>query len=273
MTISGFFSSELKSVGEAAEPARAVVFVQGLHKWYGMFESLRGVDLEVTRGEVVVILGPDGAGKTTLMEILGGVRTPSSGVVKVFGEDPSCAGEAWHARTGTVLQMWRENSGWRVRDLLEYCAARYALIRTPGCPQPRPVGDVLELVRMTGSAVKRLGALHDGQRQRFDIAFSLITRPEILLLDEPTKDLGPAARGEFHEVIRYLAIGEGMTIILTTRDLAEAQRIGDRVAVLMQGRLVTQCAPAEAWRRYPGTPCDFRDLLGHNWKEQPRWRS
>ena len=83
MTISGFFSSELKSVGEAAEPARAVVFVQGLHKWHGMFESLRGVDLEVTRGEVVVILGPDGAGKTTLMEILGGVRTPSSGVVKV----------------------------------------------------------------------------------------------------------------------------------------------------------------------------------------------
>ena len=76
MTISGFFSSELKSVGEAAEPARAVVFVQGLHKWHGMFESLRGVDLEVTRGEVVVILGPDGAGKTTLMEILGGVRTP-----------------------------------------------------------------------------------------------------------------------------------------------------------------------------------------------------
>ena len=118
---------------------------------------------------------------------------------------------------------------------------------------------------MTGSAVKRLGALHDGQRRRFDIAFSLITRPEILLLDEPTKDLGPAARGEFHEVIRYLAIGEGMTIILTTRDLAEAQRIGDRVAVLMQGRLVTQCAPAEAWMRYPGTPCDFQDLRGHNW--------
>ena len=85
-----------------------MVFVQGLHKWYGMFESLRGVDLEVTRGEVVVILGPDGAGKTTLMEILGGVRTPSSGVVKVFGEDPSCAGEAWHARTAQSSDVARE---------------------------------------------------------------------------------------------------------------------------------------------------------------------
>lgn len=253
MTISDFFSSELKSVGEAAEPARAVVFVQGLRKWHGMFESLRGVDLKVGRGEVVVILGPDGAGKTTLMEMLEGTRTPSSGVVKVFGEDPSRADEAWHARTGTVLQMWRKSSGWRVRDLLEYCAARYASVRDSGCPQPRPVGDVLELVRMTGSTVKRLGALPDGQRRRLKIALSLITRPEILLLDEPTKDLRPAARGEFHEIIRDLAAGEGMTIILTTRDLAEAQEVGDRVAVLMQGRLVTQCAPVEVWGRYPGT--------------------
>lgn len=254
MTIRDFFSSELKSVGEAAETARAVVVVQGLHKWHGMFESLRGVDLEVARGEVVVVLGPDGAGKTTLVEMLEGVCTPSSGVVKVFGEEPSRAGEAWHARTGTVLQMWRENDRWRVRDLLEYCAARYASIRGPGCPQPRPVGEVLELVRMTGSAVKRLGELPDGQRRRFNIALSLVTRPEMLLLDEPTKDLGPSARGEFHEVVRDLAAGEGVTIILTTRDLAEAQRIGDRVAVLMQGRLVTQCAPVEVWGRYPGTP-------------------
>ena len=96
--------------------------------------------------------------------------------------------------------------------------------------------------------------LHDGRRRRLDIAFSFITRPEMLLIDEPTKDLAPTARGGFHEGIRDLATGEGVTIILTTRDLAEAQRIGDRVAVLMQGRLVTQCDPVEAWRRYPGTP-------------------
>ena len=151
-----------------------------------------------------------------------------------------------------------------------------ATVEGRGCPHPpatheREGGSTMTISDFFSGELVR--TLHDGQRRRFDIAFSLITRPEILLLDEPTKDLGPAARGEFHEVIRYLATGEGMTIILTTRDLAEAQRIGDRVAVLMQGRLVTQCAPAEVWMRYPGTPCDFRDLLGHNWKEQPRWRS
>ena len=96
--------------------------------------------------------------------------------------------------------------------------------------------------------------LHDGRRRRLDIAFSLVTRPGTLLIDEPTKDLGPAACGELHEVVRDLATGEGVTIVFTTRDLAEAQRIGDRVAVLMQGRLVTQCAPVEVLRRYLGTP-------------------
>ena len=127
-----------------------------------------------------------------------------------------------------------------------------------------------ELVRMTGRAVKRLGALHDGRRRRLDIAFSFITRPGTLLIDEPTKDSAPTARGGFHEGIRYLATGEGVTIILTTRDLAEAQRIGDRVAVLMQGRLVTQCDPVEA---IPGYPVSSGTCSVTTGRKQPRWRS
>lgn len=135
--------------------------------------------------------------------------------------------------------MWHENSGWRVRDLFEYCTVCYTSIRVPGCPQPRPAGDVLELVRMTGNAVRRLEALRDGQCQWFDIAFFPIIRPGILLLDESTKDLEPTARGGFHGAVCHLAAGGSMTIVLTTCDSAKVQRVGDRVAMLTQGRLVT----------------------------------
>ncbi|WP_432865163.1 ABC transporter ATP-binding protein [Microbispora rosea] len=214
--------------------------VRGLRMAYGPVQVLNGVDLDLRRGEVFTLLGPNGAGKTTLVEILEGFRTGWSGEVEVLGENPARAGDAWRARLGVVMQSWRDHPRWRVRDLVAHVAAHY--------DDPHDVDELLAALGLTEAARNRAGVLSGGQRRRLDVALGIVGRPEMLFLDEPTTGFDPEARREFHLLIERLAGEEGLTVLLTTHDLAEAERLSERIAVLVAGRAVTCGSPAELAR-------------------------
>jgi ABC-2 type transport system ATP-binding protein len=215
-----------------------VVRVDGLRMRYGAHDVLTDVDLEVYRGEVVVLLGPNGAGKTTTIEILEGFRRPSAGSVEVLGVDPLHADEAWRARVGVVLQSWRDHARWTPRDLVDHLGAYYAPFADGGRPRPVPTAELIEMVGLGAAADQRIITLSGGQRRRLDVAVGIVGRPELLFLDEPTAGFDPEARREFHELIHRLTDRDGTTVLLTTHDLAEAEKLADRILILAGGRIV-----------------------------------
>jgi ABC-2 type transport system ATP-binding protein len=212
---------------------------------YGAKEVLAGIDFDVRTGEVVALLGPNGAGKTTTIEIMEGFRGRSAGAVTVLGEDPARAGEAWRARVGIVLQAWRDHAKWRVRDLIGHLGRYYARYATAEIPRPWDTGELLDLVGLTAQANTRIGNLSGGQRRRLDVAIGIVGRPELLFLDEPTAGFDPAARREFHELVHRLTDREQATVLLTTHDLAEAEKLADRVLILAGGRIIANGSPDE----------------------------
>ncbi|MBG0857688.1 ABC transporter ATP-binding protein [Streptomyces spinoverrucosus] len=208
---------------------------------YGDTSVLRGIDLDVHRGEVFALLGPNGAGKTTTVEILEGFRQRSGGEVRVLGVDPERGDDAWRGRIGLVLQSWRDHPRWRVCELLTHFATYYS--------DPRDPAGLLALVGLTDQADQQVNRLSGGQRRRLDVALGIVGRPELLFLDEPTTGFDPQARHEFHLLVERLARDEGVTVLLTTHDLVEAERLADRIAMLVGGRIRACGTPAELARR------------------------
>jgi ABC-2 type transport system ATP-binding protein len=225
----------------ADEPA---VRVEGLRMRYGKVDVLHGVSFTVGRGEVVAILGPNGAGKSTTIEILEGFRLRSAGTVEVLGHDPAHGGEEWRARVGVVLQSWRDHGKWRVRELLAHLGSFYA--------KPWDPDDLVATVGLTGHADQKIRTLSGGQRRRLDVAIGLVGRPELLFLDEPTAGFDPQARHDFHDLVRDLAHRYRTTILLTTHDLDEAERLATRILILDRGRVVADGTPAELAHRMAG---------------------
>lgn len=219
---------------------------------YGPVEVLTGVNFTVRPGEVVALLGPNGAGKTTTIEILEGFRVPSGGEVRVLGEVPWTAGEHWRASVGVVLQSWRDHARWRVRELLAHLGEFYRPYAAPDRPRPWDVDDLLETVGLTGQAGQKVMTLSGGQRRRLDVAVGIIGRPELLFLDEPTAGFDPQARRDFHDLVRELA-DHDVTILLTTHDLDEAERLADRILVLARGVIVADGTPDELRHRVSTT--------------------
>ncbi|SDK33706.1 ABC-type multidrug transport system, ATPase component [Nonomuraea jiangxiensis] len=211
-----------------------VVDVEGLRMRYGRTDVLDGVSLQVRQGEVLALLGPNGAGKTTTIEILEGFRLASAGRAEVLGTDPARGGEAWRARVGVVLQSWRDHGKWRVRELLAHQASYY-----PG--RPWDADELIAAVGLTGHAGKKIRTLSGGQRRRLDVAIGIVGRPEVLFLDEPTAGFDPQARREFHDLVG----GLDTTVLLTTHDLDEAEKLADRIAVLDRGRIIADGTPYE----------------------------
>jgi ABC-2 type transport system ATP-binding protein len=236
-----------------APPGEPVIETRGLRMRYGTSEVLHGLDLRIERGEVVALLGPNGAGKTTTIEILEGFRRRSDGDVRVLGTDPERGGEAWRARLGIVLQSWRDHGRWRVRELLEHLGSYYAPYGTPGRPRPHDVDELLSLVGLDARASSTVARLSGGQRRRLDVAVGLTGRPDLLFLDEPTTGFDPRARQDFHALVRRLARAQDTTILLATHDLDEAERLADRVLILVAGRIVADGTPGELARRIAGT--------------------
>lgn len=204
---------------------------------YGATEVLRGVDLDIGRGEIFTLLGPNGAGKTTTIEILEGFRKRSAGEVNVLGADPERGTKAWQAKLGIVLQSWRDHPRWSARDLLAHLGEFY--------DDPRDPDELLAALGLTAQAAQQVSRLSGGQRRRLDVALGIVGRPELLFLDEPTTGFDPEARREFHLLVEKLAADDGMTVLLTTHDLAEAEKLAHRTAILVNGEIAVCGTPAE----------------------------
>ena len=223
--------------------ADPVISIKGLRKSYGSTEAVRGIDLEVQRGEVFAFLGPNGAGKTTTVEILEGYRRRSGGEVRVLGEDPQRAGREWRERIGIVLQSGRLDPYLSVRESLDLYAGYFR--------SPRPTEEVIALVGLEGKADERASRLSGGQQRRLDVGMALVGDPELLFLDEPTTGFDPSARRQAWEVIAELR-DLGKTVFLTTHYMDEAQRLADRVTVIAGGRIVAQGTPEDLGERDAG---------------------
>ncbi len=229
-----------------------VLDVRDLRMRYGKTDVLKGVSFTARRGEVLALLGPNGAGKTTTIEILEGFRIRSAGEVSVLGADPARGGEAWRARTGVVLQSWRDHAKWQVRELLGHLGRYYAPYSTASVRRPWDVDDLLETVGLAPHARKRVRNLSGGQRRRLDVAIGIVGRPELLFLDEPTAGFDPEARRDFHDVVHRLADREEATILLTTHDLDEAERLADRILILAAGTIIADGSADELARAMSG---------------------
>lgn len=231
---------------------KVVLEVDGLRMRYGTNEVLRDVTFQARHGEVLALLGPNGAGKTTTIEILEGFRMRSAGRVEVLGTDPAHGDERWRARVGVVLQSWRDHGKWRVRELLAHLGTYYACYATDGIRRPWDADDLIQTVGLAEHAGKKIKTLSGGQRRRLDVAVGLVGRPELLFLDEPTAAFDPQARHDFHDLVRGLAGGHETTILLTTHDLDEAEKLADRIIILNGGRIIADGSAAELARRIVG---------------------
>ncbi|MCY3860995.1 MAG: ABC transporter ATP-binding protein [bacterium] len=205
--------------------------VTGLRKSYGAHEAVAGVDLHVEEGEILAFLGPNGAGKTTTVEILEGFRTRTAGEVSVLGQDPASAGLDWRERIGIVLQESQPEEYLTVAETVIMWAAYF--------PAPRPVQEVIELVALTDHRDQRVGRLSGGQRRRLDLALALVGNPELLFLDEPTTGFDPTARREAWAMIDGLR-DLGVTVLLTTHYMDEAQNLADRISVIAAGKIIAR---------------------------------
>ncbi|NGM11437.1 ABC transporter ATP-binding protein [Verrucosispora sioxanthis] len=223
--------------------------VHDLRMRYGSTDVLTGVSFRARRGEVLALLGPNGAGKTTTIEILEGFRMRSGGRVEVLGIDPARGDERWRSRLGVVLQSWRDHSRWRVRELLAHLGSYYAPYSTERTSRPWHIDELIQVVGLTEHADKKVGQLSGGQRRRVDVAIGIVGRPEVLFLDEPTAGFDPAARREFHDLVHRLTDIDDTTILLTTHDLDEAEKLADRILILAGGRIIASGSADELSRR------------------------
>ncbi len=233
--------------------ANAAIEVHDLHKRYGEFEAVRGIDISVATGEVFGLLGPNGAGKTTTVEILEGYRARSSGEVSVLGHDPAARELALRKRIGIVLQSGGIYGHLTPREALRHWAGFY--------PHPRNVEEVLSLMGLQDKADARTRKLSGGQLRRLDFALALVGDPELIFLDEPTTGFDPQARRAAWETIRSLR-ELGKTILLTTHYLDEAQALADRVAIVKDGRVLAIGPPRELGVGAARYRVSYRDTSG-----------
>jgi ABC-2 type transport system ATP-binding protein len=215
--------------------AGAALALEGVVKRYGSRTVLDGVSIRVRAGELVALLGPNGAGKTTAVEILEGYRTADAGTVRVLGVDPRRGGRALRARVGLMLQGGGLDPRSTPRDTLRLYGRFH-----DGGRDPEELLAEVGLTTVAGTSVRRLSG---GERQRLALALALVGDPDVLVLDEPTSGMDPAARRATRALIAGLR-AEGRAILLTTHDLGDVERLADRVAILHGGRIVAEETPA-----------------------------
>jgi len=219
-----------------------VIDIADLRCRYGTFEAVRGISLQVARGELFALLGTNGAGKTTTIEVLEGLRRATSGRASVLGLDPIRDRAALRPRTGVMLQKGGFSDSLTVLETVNMWRALSA--------RPRTAADVLELVGLTARAGVTVEQLSGGESRRLELALAVLSDPELLFLDEPTTGMDPASRRRTWEVVREIRRG-GTTVLLTTHYLEEAENLADRVAIMKAGELVTVGTPDEVVRLLP----------------------
>ena len=231
---------------DTASPA---IEVRGLRKSYGQVEAVRGIDLQISRGEVFALLGPNGAGKTTTVEILEGHRDRTAGDVSVLGYDPGRNSRALKQRIGIVLQSTSVEPYLKVEETINLFRGYY--------PHPLPVDEILDAVGLREQRRTRVRRLSGGQQRRLDVAVGLAGDPELLFLDEPTTGFDPSARRGAWEMVRNLK-SLGKTVVLTTHYMDEAEHLADRVAIIVEGKIVAEGTPRELVQKDTSATIRFR---------------
>ncbi len=214
----------------------ATIEVSSLKKAYGDLQAVDSISFTVNEGEVFSLLGPNGAGKTTTIEILEGLRERDGGDVKVLGLDPWKNGDALHKRIGVIPQGFTFLPYITPREAVKYYAALFDV--------KVDADEILRRVILQDSASSYFMRLSGGQKQKMGLALSLVNRPDLVFLDEPTTGLDPQARRAVWDVIRNLQ-HEGISVLLTTHYLEEAEELADKVAIMNKGRIITAGTPAE----------------------------
>ncbi|MFJ1765789.1 ABC transporter ATP-binding protein [Amycolatopsis sp. NPDC088138] len=237
-----------------------VIEVEHLHKRYGEKVAVEDVSFDVERGEIFGILGPNGAGKTTTVECVEGLRVPDGGTLSVLGLDPRRDRAELRQRVGVQLQESRLQDKLRVGELLDLYASFYR--------EPADQGRLLATLGLTEQRNTAYKKLSGGQQQRLSIALALIGSPEVAVLDELTTGLDPQARRDTWDLIEAVR-EQGVTILLVTHFMAEAERLCDRIAVIDAGRVVALDSPAglvagvddeQVVRFRPSAPIDPAEL-------------
>ncbi|WP_327226824.1 ABC transporter ATP-binding protein [Streptomyces platensis] len=238
--------------GNTAERARgaAAVGFSGVTRSYGAVRAVDGLDLEIAAGGTVALLGRNGAGKSTTLNMLLGLLPPSTGTVRLFGGTPESAVLA--GRVGAMLQDGKAIPRVTVRELITFVAATY--------PHPMDVTEALELAGLDGFSGRRVDRLSGGQAQRVRFAVALAGNPELLVLDEPTAALDVEARRAFWRSMRAYA-RRGHTVLFSTHYLEEADEHADRIVVIDRGRVVADGSGDAIKRRAGGSQVSF-DLAG-----------
>jgi lipooligosaccharide transport system ATP-binding protein len=217
-----------------------------LVKRFGEFEAVKGIDVAIERGESFGFLGPNGAGKTSTMRMISAVSQPTAGEISIFGLDPRTDGPAIRSRLGVVTQEDSLELELSVRHNLEMFGRYFDL---PRRVVRERAAELLEFTQLTERANDKVDDLSGGMKRRLTIARGLINRPEILILDEPTTGLDPQARHLVWDRL-YRLKREGVTLIITTHYMDEAEQLCDRLVVMDQGSIVAEGAPRALIERF-----------------------
>ncbi|GCD38538.1 ABC transporter ATP-binding protein [Streptomyces chrestomyceticus JCM 4735] len=212
------------------------VEVTGLVKRYGTKTAVDGLDLRVEAGSVTAVLGPNGAGKTTTVEICEGYRRPDAGTIRVLGLDPVADAAALRPRIGVMLQSGGVYAGARAEEMLRHTASLHA--------HPVDVDLLMDRLGLGGCGRTNYRRLSGGQQQRLALAMAVVGRPELVFLDEPTAGLDPQARHATWDLVRELR-ADGVSTVLTTHFMDEAEQLADDVAIIDGGRVIAQGSPEE----------------------------
>ncbi|CAM5650681.1 ABC transporter ATP-binding protein [Streptomyces spiroverticillatus] len=237
-----------------------VVQVTGLVKRYGSKTAVDGLDLTVASGTVTAVLGPNGAGKTTTVETCEGYRKPDAGTVRVLGLDPIADAAKLRPRIGVMLQSGGVYSGARADEMLRHMAKLHA--------HPLDVDALIDRLGLGSCGRTTYRRLSGGQQQRLALAMAVVGRPELVFLDEPTAGLDPHARRSTWDLVKELR-ASGVSVILTTHFMDEAEQLADDVAIVDTGKVIAQGSPADLCRggaentlRFTGRPgLDMTSLL------------
>jgi ABC-2 type transport system ATP-binding protein len=232
----------------------SAIAVSGLRKAYGDKTVLDGIDLDVRAGTVFSMLGPNGAGKTTTVNVLTTLIKADGGTARIAGHDVATEARDVRALIGVTGQFAAVDDLLTGEENLQLMADLHHLRAAEG---KRVAGSLLERFDLAESAQKMASTYSGGMRRKLDLAMTLVTRPQIIFLDEPTTGLDPRSRRTMWAIVREL-VADGVTVFLTTQYLEEADQLADRIAVLDQGRLVAEGTPDELKRQVPGSHVRLR---------------
>ena len=213
-----------------------IISVEGLEKSYGDLEVIKGIDFSVEKGEVFAILGPNGTGKTTCVEILEGYRKANSGNLSVLGFEPDTNNQKFKERIGIVVQTSGVEEELTLMEALDLYASTYQ--------NPKDSRELLEMVDLSKKADEQIKKLSGGQRRKLDLALGLVGNPDLIFLDEPTTGFSPEARHEAWDMISNLS-SMGKTILLTSHYMEEVEYLADRMILLLDGKIVKEGRPQD----------------------------